>query len=218
MLTRSYLIIIVVVASCFELLAGSQPGASGWHAVLARADTLIRGGRFQDAERLLHPLYEDLRLRGALASSVGLRVRLQQSAILERRQQYAGAVGVLLPLMDDCRAGEAWDMLAEAYLRLALVYEQQQRPARCLAYLRRCHQLVERRALTAPRARLANRTASYERLYGDTTVAVLRAKEAIQLGRRYGQVLEEATGHLLLRPLSGKGPTKHQVHNVSHYE
>ncbi|WP_238751919.1 sensor histidine kinase [Neolewinella maritima] len=165
---------------------------------VVRAARLIRQARFDSAEHVLHAVYARLDKHGLLSTATGLQARLHLAYILERKGQYPEAVALLLPLVDEARAVRDGEVLAEAYLHMALIYEQQRQAQRCLEYLGRARSVIADYGLTEPLARLANRSASYERMFGNRDQALFYAYEGVRLGKRHAQPTDQATGHLLL--------------------
>ena len=163
-----------------------------------RAIELMEAFQNDSAYHLLSQLHQELEASQALHTSFGLQVRLRQAEALERDHQDETAIERLLPVAEEARTQAEWEVLANAHLSLARLYEKLGFDQRCRAQLQLAQTAIFPHDVDLVKARYYTRLASYHRIFADRDSALHYAEATVAQAQALQQAPEEAVGHLLL--------------------
>lgn len=170
-----------------------------WEAELARAELLLTTFRNDSVIAIANRLLAAQQAHALLIRPLKLRTQLLRARAYERDRQDDKALTDLLRIEAESRTYQRWDIYTQTALALALLYEENERPEETRQYLQRARAILTRYGLTEHYPALANRLASYFRVFGiSRDSAHYYAREAIRTAPREGLPLQEAIGHLLL--------------------
>ena len=150
------------------------------------------------AESILFDLNQEMKLNDLSDTNLGMQVSLRLGEVLEKRENNQEAKALLLNLIDLSITHKQYDIVAEANIILARMYEKLGDGANCIDYLNQAKNYIEVHNIVKLYPRYYVRSSSYHRIYGDYKMALEYADKAVKTGREQGQVIFEADGHLLL--------------------
>lgn len=162
------------------------------------ARKLMIAKRSKSAIAITGPLLKKLQEQGRYSNYFGLQTRLVHGSALIHARMDRTPFEFLWRLKDESKAAEAWDVFAESCRVIASILAYSGRPEQSLENLREAQSTIRLHKLDSVYAHFAVRISSWHRNFGSRDSSIFYAKEAIRVGKEFGQVFEQAEGHLLL--------------------
>jgi two-component sensor histidine kinase len=197
-LTYQSLIIIVCSFFCVNLQA---------------QDCIISKEAALDYKRLSENIKAELPFKAlSLADSLMVRLEAEKktkcSTYLWVRYKKGYALGLLdrnekaltlyYQLIQNAKAVENWEIIANSYISIAKTHEIIGRPQDCLRNLKKAREMIKNHQLEAVFSRFAVRFASYHRVYDKVDSTKVYAMKAIEYGKKYNVAKSITDGHLLM--------------------
>jgi signal transduction histidine kinase/CheY-like chemotaxis protein/AraC-like DNA-binding protein len=164
---------------------------------MVRAEALLRSFKNDSAGILATKTIAALKQRNMLDSPLGLKAQLLEGSALERDEQNELAVQKLQHVWERSRDKKQWDVLAQAGLSIALLYEKLGRRDQSREYLQQTQSAIDDHGLDSIYPSYAIRIASWHRIFGDRDSSMYYVQEALRTAPMFGKNLEEANGHML---------------------
>ena len=191
-------IALLVISSCTPVF-GQQ---ISYEEKYSSAMEYITSYKNVKAEAILNDLFQEIQKSGDSESSMGLKVSLRLGEVKEKRGKNEEAKGLLLHLIESSSDNEAFEVKAEANIIMARMNEKLGHGAECFQYLEEARRYIELYDIDRLYPRYYVRSSSYQRIYGDKTLALDYAEKAVLTGKQQNQTIYEADGHFLLGSLS----------------
>lgn len=164
---------------------------------MVRAEALLRSFKNDSAGILATKTIAALKQQNMLDSPLGLKAQLLEGSALERDEQNELAVQKLQHVWERSRDKKQWDVLAQAGISIALLYEKLDRGDQSREYLQQTKRAIDDHGLDSIYPSYAIRIASWHRIFGDRDSSMFYVQEALRTAPAFGKTLEEAVGHLL---------------------
>lgn len=162
------------------------------------ARKLMIAKRSKSAIAITGPLLEKLQEQGRYSNYFGLQTRLVHGSALIHARMDRTPFEFLWRLKDESKAAGAWDIFAETCRVIASILAYSGRSEQSLQNLREAQSTIRLHELDSLYAHFAVRISSWHRNFGSRDSSIFYAKEAIRVGKEFGQVFEQAEGYLLL--------------------
>lgn len=165
---------------------------------LIRAESCLVSFKNDSAKLIVGELLQQLEELNELNTPLGIRAQLAQATALERDEKDSAAIEKLLHIRELSRDKNLWELYGRSCLVLANLYEKNDRSEAALEHLRLADQTIKAHHTEELYPILAVRMSSWHRIFGQRDSAHFFAREALASAPRFGMVLEEAIGHMLM--------------------
>lgn len=196
---RDFLALFFLMFTLFSPLYSQQPPDTvSIEAELTKARAYLVSFRNDSAQAIVEQLIDQLEEMDQLHSPLGIRVQLTQATALERDDQDTAAIEKLLYVREISQENDLNDIYTKACLVLANLYEKLDRPEAALEQLRYADRRIKAHDLEEIYPYFSVRISSWHRIFGQRDSAHFYAREALATAPKFGLLLEEAIGHMLM--------------------
>lgn len=181
-----------------QVYGQTNPNNSSIVKKLSQAEALLVSFKNDSAKLIVEKLIHDLEEMEGLDTPLGIRVQLAHATALERDEKDSAAIEKLLHVRELSREKGLWTLFGRSCLVLANLYEKIDRSEAALEQLRLADQTIKVHDTDGLYPILAVRLSSWHRIFGQRDSAHFFAREALASAPKFGMVLEEAIGHMLM--------------------
>ncbi|MGK0390995.1 MAG: two-component sensor histidine kinase [Maribacter sp.] len=207
---------ILIFISTFGIANGQDiSNLSQIEKDFASAWDLMLSFKNDSAIIILENLMISLNEQGKLDSSLGLQIQLRHAEALEKDHQDEIAIKKLIHLAEISHSKKQGDVLTNAHLSLARLFEKIGREETCYEHLQSAEKALENYDVDSLYTRYCIRKSSYHRVFSDQDSAMFFANEIIRTAPLYNLKEEYAVGNLLLGMLYAH---KNNDKAIKHYK
>jgi two-component sensor histidine kinase len=190
---------ILIFISTFGIANGQDiSNLSQIEKDFASAWDLMLSFKNDSAMVILENLMISLDEQGELDSSLGLQIQLRHAEALEKDHQDEVAIKKLIHLAEISDDKKQGDVLTNAHLSLARLFEKIGRKETCYEHLQSAEKALANYDIDSLYTRYCIRKSSYHRIFSDPDSAMFFANEIIRTAPQYNLKEEYAVGNLLL--------------------
>ena len=195
-------VIIILQTSCISLTGQVNGRVELDDRLALYADSLERlmlGHKTTATLRLADSL---LQAHNTLDSPEIIRVKSAKANAYELLYNFEAALEIYNEILITLESGDFIDEEIWAFLSLARVYETVGKPELCKESLDRAFHLIQAHNISDKLSRYYVRSASYQRIYKDKSLALDYALKGVELGKQDGVARSVADGNILLGALT----------------
>lgn len=199
---KHWLYILLLASTCWVANGQTISNRVQLEKDFAAAWDLMLSFKNDSAMVILERLIVSLEEQEAIETPLGLQIQLRYAEALEKDHQDETAIKKLIYLTEIGSKKKQGDVLTNAHLSLARLFEKIGRKESCYEHLQSAKVALDTYNVDSLYTRYCIRTSSYHRIFSDRDSAMHYAKEIVRTAPKYNLKEEYAVGNLLLGMLN----------------
>lgn len=197
---KYWLSIWIVLMFCSSVYGQNHSSIKDIERGFVEVESLMRSFKNDSALVVMEELLSSLDEMGELDSPLGLQIQLREAEAIEKKDDKDElAIKKLLIVAEKGQEKQKGDVLTNAHLSLARLFEKIGRESSCYEHLQNAKVALDKYEVDSLYPRYCIRTSSYYRIFiGNRDSVIYYANEVLRTAPKYNFMEEHAVGHLLL--------------------